>query len=144
MTHGDPFDLQRFVGAQARNYEDAISELRTGRKRTHWMWYVFPQMKGLGHSPMAQRFVIASLDEAKAYLAHPVLGPRLLKCTEAMLAIDGKSALEILASPDDMKFRSSMTLFARATPDRPLFQAALEKYFNGNGDVATLELLGLN
>lgn len=137
----DPFDLQRFVEAQAPVYERVRAELRNGRKHSHWMWYVFPQIAGLGHSAMAQRYAISSLDEAKAYLAHPVLGRRLRECTRLMVQVDGKSAYEILGSPDDMKFRSCMTLFARAAPQDEIFGAALDKYFDGGVDASTLAKL---
>lgn len=137
----DPFNLQRFVDAQARNYADAIAELRRGRKDSHWMWYVFPQIAGLGSSAMAQTYAIGSLDEARAYLAHPVLGPRLRACVQATLAIKGRSAHGVFGSPDDMKFRSSLTLFAEAAPDESLFRDALVKYFAGQADARTLEEL---
>lgn len=143
MTNLDPYGLQRFVDAQANNYDDAVAELNRGEKRSHWMWYVFPQLAGLGRSPMAQRYAIASLDEARAYLAHPILGRRLLECTMLMLAPGDKSATEILGSPDDLKFHSSMTLFAIAAPERPEFQAALDKYFAGERDAGTLRLFGV-
>ena len=133
----DPFNLQRFVDAQAGVYEAALAELAAGRKRTHWMWFVFPQLVGLGSSPMAQAYAISGLEEARAYLAHPVLGPRLLACTNAVNAVEGRSAHEIFGSPDDLKFRSSMTLFARAAPEEPAFRAALGKYFDGAEDPRT-------
>ena len=138
----DAFDLQRFVDAQARTYDAALAELTAGRKRTHWMWFVFPQLAGLGLSRTAQAYAIASLDEARAYLAHPLLGPRLRACTAAVNAVHGRTAHEIFASPDDLKFRSSMTLFREAAPDEPLFQAALDRYFDGRPDPRTLEILG--
>ena len=137
----DPYDLERFVGAQAPVFERALGELEAGRKRTHWMWFVFPQIAGLGSSPMAQRFAIGSLDEARAYLAHPLLGERLRRCTDAMNRHTGLSALAILGSPDDVKFRSSMTLFARAAPEERRFQDALARYFDGEPDAATLDRL---
>jgi len=138
----DPHDLARFTDAQARGvYERALGELRAGRKTSHWMWFIFPQVAGLGFSMMAQRYAIASLAEARAYLAHPLLGPRLLTCVEAMLDVEGKTAREVLGQPDDMKFRSSLTLFAEAAPDQPAFQAALAKYYGGVRDAATLEKL---
>lgn len=133
----DPFNLQRFVDAQAGVYEAALAELAAGRKRTHWMWFVFPQLVGLGSSPMAQAYAISGLEEARAYLAHPVLGPRLLAGTNAVNAVAGRSAHEIFGSPDDLKFRSSMTLFARAAPDEPAFRAALAKFFEGQEDPRT-------
>jgi uncharacterized protein (DUF1810 family) len=141
LTSSDPHDLQRFVAAQAPVYDQALAELRAGAKRSHWMWFVFPQLKALGRSATAQRFGIADLREAEAYWRHPLLGPRLLACTDAMLAIDGKTALQILGSPDDLKFGSSMTLFARAAPDEPAFRQAIDKYFSGRFDERTLELL---
>ena len=133
-------NLDRFVEAQDGLYADALAELRAGRKRTHWMWFVFPQIAGLGSSPTAQRYAIASLDEARAYLAHPVLGPRLRECAEALLAVEGRSAREILGHPDDLKLRSSMTLFAGAADDPALFQAVLDRYDDGP-DPLTLTLL---
>jgi uncharacterized protein (DUF1810 family) len=133
-------DLDRFVAAQDGVYADALAELRAGRKRTHWMWFVFPQIAGLGSSPTAQRYAIASLDEARAYLAHPVLGPRLRECARALLAVEGRSARDILGHPDDLKLRSSMTLFARAADDPALFQAVLDRYYDGP-DPLTLKLL---
>jgi len=138
----DPFDLNRFVTAQAPVYETALGELRAGRKRSHWMWFVFPQLRGLGHSATAQFYGLASLDEARAYLAHPVLGPRLKRCTEAVLAIEGGGLNAIFGAPDDMKFHSSMTLFARAAggAESP-FLKALERYCEGRADERTLALL---
>jgi uncharacterized protein (DUF1810 family) len=136
----DPFDLQRFVSAQAGVYDQALAELRRGRKQSHWMWFVFPQLKGLGISATAQHYGIASLAEAEAYLAHPVLGPRLRDCAAAALAVEGRSAHDIFGSPDDLKFRSSMTLFQAAAPDEPLFAQALERDFAGP-DPRTLDLL---
>jgi uncharacterized protein (DUF1810 family) len=140
VSVGVPRDLDRFVSAQASVYPSALSELTAGRKRTHWMWFIFPQIAGLGSSPAAQRYAIASLDEARAYLAHPVLGPRLRECADALLAVDGKSAEEILGYPDDLKLRSSMTLFARAADDPDVFEAVLERYYDGP-DPRTLALL---
>jgi uncharacterized protein (DUF1810 family) len=133
-------DLDRFVTAQADVYEQALAELTAGRKRTHWMWFVFPQIAGLGASPTAQRYAIASLDEARAYLAHPVLGPRLRECARALLGVEGRSARDILGHPDDLKLRSSMTLFARAADDPEPFQAVLDRYYDGP-DPLTLTLL---
>src|SRR5215469_5095340 len=135
----DPFNLRRFVEAQDLVYRSVIAELRAGVKQSHWMWFVFPQVSGLGHSAMADKYAIRSLDEAKAYLAHSLLGARLKECTELVLAVTGKTARQILGSPDDMKFRSSMTLFAQAAPNEPLFRDALKKYFDGKDDPATLE-----
>ena len=134
----DPFDLQRFVAAQAPVYERVQAELRNGRKHSHWMWFIFPQIAGLGHSAMAQRYAISSLAEAEAYLRHPVLGARLRECTRLVVAVDGKSAHEILGSPDDMKFHSCMTLFTRVAREEEMFNAALEKYFDGRDDALTL------
>ena len=137
----DPYDLQRFVVAQAPVIERVRAELVAGRKQSHWMWFVFPQLAGLGNSAMAQRYAIASLAQARAYLAHPILGARLLECTTLVLALGGRSAHAIFGSPDDLKFRSCMTLFAEAAPNQPVFAAALAKYFAGAPDAATLELL---
>ena len=134
------FDLERFVAAQKSVFDDVLAELRAGRKRTHWMWFVFPQIAGLGHSAMAQRYAIGSLDEARAYLAHPLLGTRLETCTTLVNDVQGKSALEVLGAPDDAKFRSSMTLFKRAGGSA-VFEAALVKYFAGEEDRPTLERL---
>ncbi|MGA8729848.1 MAG: DUF1810 domain-containing protein [Terracidiphilus sp.] len=137
----EPFDLERFVDAQADVYPEVLTELRKGRKRSHWIWFIFPQMKGLGHSPQAAYYGIGSLDEAEAYLRHPVLGPRLIKCTQLVNQITDSSIREILGWPDDLKFRSSMTLFAQAAEDQSVFRAALEKYFDGEPDRLTLEKL---
>ena len=137
----DPFSLQRFVAAQEPVYAQVTAELRVGRKRTHWMWFVFPQIAGLGHSAMAQRYALGSLDEARAYLAHPVLGPRLRECVRLVLNVEGRDAHAIFGSPDDMKFRSSLTLFARAAPGEAIFRDALVKYFGGAEDAATLAKL---
>jgi uncharacterized protein (DUF1810 family) len=136
----DPFDLSRFVTVQSSIYARALAELGSGRKRSHWMWFVFPQIAGLGHSTMAVRYAIASLSEAKAYLAHHVLGLRLRECTSAVLAVEGGDAHAIFGSPDDLKFRSSMTLFAQAE-GRGLFERALQKFFAGQPDARTLEIL---
>jgi uncharacterized protein (DUF1810 family) len=136
MTSG----LDRFVEAQDGVYDDALAELSTGRKRTHWMWFIFPQIAGLGSSPTAQFYAIASLDEAKAYLAHPVLGPRLRECARALLTVDGRSARDIFGYPDDLKLRSSMTLFARAADAPAPLQAVLDRYYDGP-DPRTLALV---
>lgn len=139
---GDPHDLERFVTAQEPMMQAVLAELRAGRKRTHWMWFVFPQMRGLGNSPMSVRYGIASLAEAKAYLAHPVLGPRLRACTEAVLAHAGTAPRALFGSPDDAKFFSSMTLFASAAlDDNGVFERALDVFFAGRRDEATLALL---
>ena len=137
----DPHDLARFVDAQQQTFAQAVDELAAGRKASHWMWFVFPQLRGLGHSPMAMRFGIASLAEARAYLAHPLLGPRLQQCTRLVLRIDGRSASDIFGSPDDLKFRSCMTLFDRAAPEQTMFNEALRKYFDAGADSRTLQLL---
>ncbi|MDH3028911.1 DUF1810 domain-containing protein [Methylobacterium fujisawaense] len=137
----DSHQLGRFVDAQEEIYECALAELRAGAKRSHWMWFVFPQIAGLGSSPMAQRYAIGSLAEAEAYAAHPVLGARLRACTAAVNAVDGRSAHAIFGSPDDLKFRSSMTLFDRAAPEEPLFAAALARYFDSVPDPRTLAKL---
>jgi uncharacterized protein (DUF1810 family) len=138
----DPYDLRRFVRAQEDDYEQALSEIRSGRKQSHWMWYVFPQFQGLGFSSMSQRYAINSIAEATAYLAHPILGPRLVACAEAALRIEGRTAREIFGSPDDMKLRSCATLFARVSPIGSVFHQLLDKYFQGKRDDKTLELLG--
>lgn len=138
----DPHDLARFVEAQAGVYETVCSELRAGRKQSHWMWFVFPQLAGLGSSATARRFAIRSLEEARAYLAHPVLGPRLRACTALVNAVEGRDIGTIFGYPDDLKFHSSMTLFARAAPGSPEFRAALVRYFAGREDPLTCEILG--
>ncbi|MBB4382885.1 uncharacterized protein (DUF1810 family) [Bradyrhizobium sp. CIR48] len=136
----DPFDLERFVTAQNPVFRAVQAELARGRKQTHWMWFVFPQIAGLGFSAMSQRYAIGSPAEAKAYLAHPVLGARLIECTGLVLAVQGRSINAILGAPDDSKFRSSMTLFG-AVSDEPVFGEALARYFAGERDAATLEIL---
>ncbi|HEX4302993.1 MAG TPA: DUF1810 domain-containing protein [Rhizomicrobium sp.] len=137
----DPFELQRFVDAQAPVIDRVRAELRAGRKQSHWMWFVFPQIAGLGSSAMAVRYAIASRDEARAYLAHPVLGARLREGTQAVLEVEGRSVRQIFGSPDDMKFHSSMTLFdAAAAGD--VFDAALAKYFGGARDKGTVARIG--
>ena len=137
----DPYNLQRFVDAQNQVIEEVRSELRAGRKRTHWMWFIFPQIRGLGGSPMSQKFAISSLQEAKAYLAHPVLGARLIECTQLINAIEGRSISQIFGYPDDLKFHSCITLFAQADANEPAFQQALSKYFGGEQDSATIQEL---
>jgi uncharacterized protein (DUF1810 family) len=139
---GDVFRLSRFLEAQEECFPDALAELRAGRKESHWMWFVFPQIEGLGHSPTACRFAIRNAEEARAYLDHPVLGPRLLKCCVALKAVEGRSAWDILGSPDDMKLRSCMTLFAAVALDPSPFKAVLKKYYDGEPDWRTLEILG--
>ncbi|TDV46507.1 uncharacterized protein (DUF1810 family) [Pseudomonas graminis] len=138
----DPFDLQRFVEAQASTHERALAELKSGRKQSHWMWFVFPQLAGLGHSDMARRYGISGREEAIAYLQHPILGERLASCCEALLEWKDRSAMQIMGSPDDMKLRSSMTLFALVAPDPPAFQKVLEAFFDGKLDAVTLSKLG--
>lgn len=138
----DPHDLQRFVLAQAPVQAQVLAELRAGAKASHWMWFVFPQLRGLGSSPMAQRYGLADAAEAAAYAAHPLLGARLRECTALMLAVEGRSARQVLGTPDDLKFHSCMTLFARVVADEPCFDAALRKYFDGRADERTLALLG--
>jgi uncharacterized protein (DUF1810 family) len=137
----DPFNLERFVDAQASVYDEVRRELRAGRKESHWIWFIFPQIAGLGQSAMSIRFAIASLDEAKAYLAHPLLGARLRECARLALDVQGRAARDIFGSIDEMKFRSSMTLFARAAPDEDVFRRCLDKYFAGAPDEATLKKL---
>jgi uncharacterized protein (DUF1810 family) len=137
----DRFHLQRFVDAQQPVYETVLSELRDGRKRSHWMWFIFPQISGLGHSVTSQTFALSSLGEAAAYLAHPKLGPRLRECAALVVSIEGRSVDEIFDYPDDLKFHSSMTLFAHAAPREPVFAACLEKYFGGQRDPRTLARL---
>ncbi|WP_233236479.1 DUF1810 domain-containing protein [Bordetella sp. LUAb4] len=133
----DTYNLQRFVDAQAPVIDQVLEELREGRKRSHWMWYVFPQLRGLGHSAMAQAYGITGLDEARAYLSHPVLGPRLRECTTLVAAVQERGIHAIFGSPDDMKFRSCMTLFSHADPDDLAFQECLRKYFGGQVDALT-------
>ncbi|GEP09775.1 DUF1810 domain-containing protein [Methylobacterium gnaphalii] len=137
----DPYDLDRFIAAQSTTFDQALRELAAGAKRSHWMWFVFPQCAGLGSSDMARRYGISSLDEARAFLRHPVLGHRLRLCTAAVNAVSGRTAHDIFGSPDDMKFRSSMTLFSRADPSIPEFGTALTTYFAGEEDARTLEIL---
>jgi uncharacterized protein (DUF1810 family) len=144
MKPNDPYDLQRFVEAQSRWYDRVCAELDAGRKQSHWMWFIFPQLKGLGHSPIAQRYAISSLPEAEAYLAHSVLGPRLTHCTRLVLLVEGRSIEQIFEDPDDLKFRSCMTLFAQATSDTDIFVEALRKYFGGKPDPLTLKGLNLS
>jgi uncharacterized protein (DUF1810 family) len=139
----DPGELDRFVQAQENTYAQALAEIRAGRKRTHWMWYIFPQIAGLGSSPMAQRFAIQGLEEARAYLAHPLLGPRLEECAAAVVAIQDRSARDIFDSPDDLKLRSSATLFASLLPPGSIFHRLLDQYYGGEPDGRTLQLLNL-
>jgi uncharacterized protein (DUF1810 family) len=139
----DPYGLERFVSAQDQGgtYDAAVAELRSGRKRSHWMWFVFPQVAGLGQSPISQRYAISSLAEAQGYLAHPVLGPRLVECARIVDELKAPSAEDIFGAVDAMKLRSSMTLFARADPDNPVFGNVLDTYFGGQADEATDRLL---
>jgi uncharacterized protein (DUF1810 family) len=140
---GDPHNLNRFMQAQEGDYARALAEIRSGRKRSHWMWYIFPQFDGLGSSPTSKRYAIKSVAEAKAYLDHPVLGPRLRECVEAALGVEGRSASEIFGSPDDMKLRSCATLFAHVSPAGSVFDRLLDKYYQGDRDSKTLRLLGV-
>lgn len=143
MAEDDPFELSRFVAAQDRVFETALAELRAGRKQTHWMWFIFPQLRALGRSPTADFYGIGSIEEARAYLRHPVLADRLARATDAVLGISGRSAHDIFGSPDDIKFRSSMTLFGEAAvEDEERFRLALERFFAGEPDHRTLELIG--
>ena len=137
----DPYDLARFVAAQDPVYDRVRAELRRGRKASHWMWFVFPQVAGLGSSPTARHFAISGPDEARAYLAHPVLGPRLTECAELAAAVPRGGAAEVFGPPDDLKLRSSMTLFAHVAPDDPVFAAVLDRYFDGEPDPQTLDRL---
>ena len=138
----DPFDLERFVVAQALVYEAVVGELRNGSKVTHWMWFIFPQVDGLGFSPTARRYAIRSLAEAEAYLDHPLLGSRLIECTGLVNAIEGKSVHEVFGFPDDMKFHSSLTLFSMLTPAHVVFETALNKFFGGTLDTRTVAIVG--
>jgi len=139
--HRLPNDLNRFVEAQAVSYADALAEIRAGQKRSHWMWYVFPQIAGLGHSAMSERYAIRNEDEARAYLAHPILGPRLIECAEAVLSVRNKSAREIMGTPDDLKLRSSATLFAHVAPPDSIFQRIIDTSYSSEPDPKTLRLL---
>lgn len=142
MTASDPFDLERFVEAQSETYESAVAEIRAGRKQSHWMWFVFPQLHGLGYSAMARRYGITGLAEARAYLSHPVLGARLRECAEALEALDsGESVTGIFGSTDAMKLRSSLTLFAQAAGQESVFERLLDKYFAGRWDDRTVAAL---
>lgn len=137
----DLFGLERFVAAQNGVHETAVAEIRSGRKRSHWMWFVFPQIAGLGSSHASQRYAIPTLAEARAYLEHPVLGPRLVECAEAALSVRARTAREIFGSPDDLKLRSSATLFAQVSPEGSVFHRLLERYFQGEPDEQTIRLL---
>src|SRR3954462_12545657 len=139
---GGPHDLARFMQAQEGAYERALSEVKAGRKRSHWMWYVFPQFDGLGFSSTTKRYSIKSVAEAEAYLAHPVLGPRLAECCEAAVGVEGRSAAEVFGSPDDKKLQSCATLFAAVSPPGSVFERLLDKFFQGVQDEKTLRLMG--
>jgi uncharacterized protein (DUF1810 family) len=147
MSHSpgmdDPHDLRRFVKAQESDYERALAEISSGKKRSHWMWYIFPQFAGLGFSSTSQHYAIKTLEEARAYLAHPTLGPRLLECAEAVVDLEGRSATQIFGSPDDLKLGSCATLFASVSPVGSVFHRLIEKYYAGAFDANTLRLLGI-
>ncbi len=140
-NNNDPFDLNRFLTAQERVYRTALAELKNGRKRSHWLWYVFPQIDGLAKSATSKRYAIKSIEEARQYLNHPVLGARLAECAEAVLAVEGRSISEIMGYPDDLKLKSSMTLFASLPETPATFDRLLDKYFQGERDVNTLNIL---
>lgn len=142
-TTDDPYNLNRFLAAQTVNYEQALAEIRSGQKRTHWMWYIFPQLDGLAFSPTSKLYAIKGLDEARAYLDHPILGPRLLECAEAAVRVEGRCASEIFGSPDDLKLRSCATLFACVSPPGSVFDRLLAKYYRGERDDRTLTLLDI-
>jgi uncharacterized protein (DUF1810 family) len=142
VSDRDPYDLNRFISTQEGVFDRALSELRGGMKRTHWMWYIFPQIDGLGYSPTARLYAIKSMEEARQYLSHPVLGPRLKECAEAVLALQGRSASDIFGYPDDMKLQSSMTLFELVAGPRSVFERVLEKYYQGKKDAGTLQIVG--
>ncbi|MCF7967480.1 MAG: DUF1810 domain-containing protein [Methylobacter tundripaludum] len=141
INANDTVDLSRFTTAQASIYDSVLEELKSGRKRTHWMWYIFPQLDGLGHSTTSKHYAIKSIEEARQYLDHPVLGTRLSECAEAVFTIEGRSISEIFGYPDDLKFKSSMTLFAYVAAPCSVFSRILDKYFNGERDTLTLQLL---
>ena len=143
MNKGNKYDLQRFVEAQERSYQQALSEIRMGRKESHWMWFIFPQVNGLGSSSMAQRFAIHSIEEADAYLRHPILGSRLIEISSALLQLKGDDADQVFGSPDNMKLKSSMTLFSLVPTGNDVFQKVLDKFFHGQRDQATLKILGV-
>jgi len=141
LDTNDPFNLSRFIAAQEGHYEDVVSEIAAGQKRSHWMWYIFPQVEGLAPSSMSRRYSIKSIDEALAYLGHPVLGHRLLECAEAVLGVQGRSAAEIFGFPDYLKLRSCVTLFASVQPANSVFQRILDRYYDGVADDKTLRIL---
>ena len=138
----DPYDLNRFISAQEGIYDRILAELRGGLKRSHWMWYIFPQIDGLGHSLTTRHYAVKSVEEARRYLGHPVLGARLVECAEAVLAVQGRSVSDIFGYPDDMKLQSSMTLFALVAGPRSVFERVLEKYYQGKRDARTLQIVG--
>lgn len=142
-TMEDPHDLSRFLKPQASDYERALAEIGGGRKRSHWMWYIFPQISGLGSSAIAERYAIKNIEEARAYINHPILGPRLQTCAAAVLRVEGRSASEIFGSPDDLKLRSCATLFASVLPPGSVFDRILDRYYGGERDGRTLALLGV-
>ena len=141
-NRSDPYDLNRFISAQEGVYDRALNELRGGLKRSHWMWYIFPQIEGLGNSPTTRQYSVKSLEEARQYLAHPVLGARLVECAEAVLAVQGQSASDIFGHPDDWKLQSSMTLFKLVSGPRSVFESVLDKYYQGKQDSRTLQIVG--
>ena len=141
-NRSDPYDLNRFINAQEGVYDRALAELRSGLKRSHWMWYIFPQIDGLGHSPTTRLYSIKSLEEARQYLAHPVLGARLVECAEAVMAVQGQSASDIFGHPDDWKLQSSMTLFEFVAGPGSVFEHVLDKYYGGKRDSRTLQIVG--
>jgi uncharacterized protein (DUF1810 family) len=141
MSAKDPYDLQRFVDAQSHCFAQVCRELSEGHKQSHWMWFIFPQLTGLGHSAMANRYAISSRQEAEAYLKHPILGSRLRHCTQLVLLVEGRSIDQVFAAPDDLKFRSSMTLFASTATENKIFKDALQKYFGGKLDQLTIDRL---
>jgi uncharacterized protein (DUF1810 family) len=141
-NRSEPYDLNRFISAQEGVYERALAELRSGLKRSHWMWYIFPQIEGLGHSPTTRQYSIKSLEEARQYLAHPVLGARLVECAEAVLAVQGQSASDIFGHPDDWKLQSSLTLFKLVAGPGSVFERVLDKYYQGKQDSRTLQIVG--
>ena len=141
MTMTDPYNVQRFLDAQERDYQRALAEIKAGQKRSHWMWYIFPQYDGLGFSPTSIHFSIKSPEEARAYLGHSILGPRLHECVEALLSLNGRSAHQIFGSPDDLKLKSSMTLFACISPEGSVFEQVIDKYYDGQPDQKTIGLL---
>jgi uncharacterized protein (DUF1810 family) len=142
LPESDPYDLDRFVRAQERNYAEALAEIRSGRKRSHWMWYVFPQYAGLGSSSTSMLYAIKSVAEAAAYMQHALLGPRLIECAEAVLRLEGRSAFDVFGSPDDLKLKSCATLFAAVSPPGSVFERVLAEYFDGQRDRRTLHLIG--